>query len=169
MNCYLCHKPKATLDCGLCTEHICKNCARFLPEETFSFLKTRPAHLCHTTFCEPCYHNSVEPEFTGYEETLAKAKNVLVFSKTQGKETRLIKRIELPVEVKKCDDYDETILRLAFYAAQSGHNAIIDVDVTSEKIRVGGYQSSEWTGKGVPAQVTDAKLIKDRSTWSDPN
>ncbi len=167
--CYLCQKPKATLQCGLCTEAICKSCTRFLEEETFSFFKKIPAHLSHTTYCEPCYHNNVEPEFSNYEDIIAKAKNILVFSKTQGKETRLIKRIEDPVSVIKCNDYDETILRLAFFAAESGYNAIIDVDLKSEKIRKGGYQTSEWTGTAIPAQVTDAKLIKDRSTWSDPN
>ena len=152
-----------------CAESICKTCARFLDEETFSFFKKIPEVLSHTTYCEPCYHANVEPEFPKYAEIIEKAKNILVFAKSQGKETRLIKRLEDPIEVKDCNDHDEAIMRLAFLAAQSGYNSIIDMDLKSEKIRTGSYQTSVWTGTAIPAQVNDAKLIKDRSTWSDPN
>ncbi|MBC7742525.1 MAG: hypothetical protein H7061_10020 [Bdellovibrionaceae bacterium] len=169
LTCYLCHKPKATLYCGACTEAICKGCAQFLNDDTFSFLARIPASLKHTTYCEPCFHNTVEPELAAYNRILERAKNIMVFSKTQSKETRLIKRIEDPVKVIDCPDHDETILRLAFFAAQANYNAIVDVELVSEKVKNGSYQTSKWAGVAIPAQVNDAKLLKDRSSWSDPN
>ena len=167
--CYLCQKPKATLDCGICSEAICKSCTRFLDEDSFSFLKKVPQKLSHTTYCEPCFHSDVEPQFENYNRTLETAKNIAVFMKNQGKETRLIKRLEEPVQVVNCADHDETLLRLAFFAAEKGYNAIIDVELKSEKVRNGSYQTSSWTGTAVPTQVDDAKLMKDRSIWSNPN
>ena len=169
LTCYLCQKPKATLHCGLCTESICKGCAQFLNDDTFSFLPHIPNHIKFTTYCEPCFHKNVEPELEAYNQTLERAKNILVFSKTQSKETRLIKRIEDPVRVIDCPDHDETILRLAFFAAAANFNAIVDVELSSEKVKNGSYQTSKWAGVAIPAQVNDAKLTKDRSSWSDPN
>lgn len=167
--CYLCHKPKATLHCGLCTEAICKSCAQFLDDESFAFLKKVPANLAHTTYCEPCFHNTVTPELEAYQATFERAKNVLVFGKSQSKETRLVKRLEDPVKVVDCPDHDEAVLRLAFFAAQKKYNAIIDVDLKSEKVKTGSYQTSKWTGSGIPAQVIEGKLVRDRSFSTDPN
>jgi hypothetical protein len=168
-HCYLCQKTKANLTCGLCAETICKSCTRFLNEDRFSFLKPIPKQLSHTTYCEPCFHNTVEPEFEKYDDVIQQAKSILVFSKTQGKETRLVKRLEDQVRVDDCADEDETILRLAFFAAQAGYNAIVDVDVTSEKVRTNNYQTLKWTGTAIPAHVMESKLIKDRSMKTYPN
>ena len=48
--------------------------------------------------------------------------------------------------VKDCPDRDETIMRLAFFAAQRSSNAVIQVEVTAEKVRNGAYQTSKWSG-----------------------
>lgn len=93
----------------------------------------------------------------------------MVFMKAQFKETRLIKRLEDPISVVACADYDETLLRLAFRAAQLNYNGIIDVDITSKKVRTGNYQTSVFSGTAIPANVREDKLIKDRSNWSSPN
>ncbi|MCC2677947.1 MAG: hypothetical protein K0R29_523 [Pseudobdellovibrio sp.] len=97
------------------------------------------------------------------------AKNILVFEISQGKETRLIKRKEAKLVVEECPDRDETMLRLAFQAAEKGFNAIIDVDIKSKKVKEGKYQHTMYSGTAIPANVTDNKLVKDRSIWSDPN
>ena len=89
--------------------------------------------------------------------------------KNQGKETRLISRKEKPYSVKDCADYNEAILRLAFFAVEAGFNSLLDVDLTSKKIIVAGYQSTVWSGTAVPANVADKKLMRDRSLWSNPN
>lgn len=93
----------------------------------------------------------------------------MVFMKAQFKETRFIKRLEEPVKVAECADYDETLLRLAFQAAQLNYNGVIDVDITSKKVRTGNYQTSVFSGTAIPANVREDKLIKDKSNWSSPN
>lgn len=93
----------------------------------------------------------------------------MVFMKAQFKETRFVKRLEDPITVAECADYDETLLRLAFRGAELNFNGIIDVDITSKKVRTGNYQTSVFSGTAIPANVREDKLIKDRSNWSGPN
>lgn len=97
------------------------------------------------------------------------AQEIMVFMKVQNKETRNIKRLEEPVSVVDCADRAETILRLAFFTAQMNYNSVIDVDITSRKILTGNYQTTVFSGTGIPAHVNEAKLIKDRANWSSPN
>lgn len=148
---------------------MCKSCAHFLDEESFSFYSKVPAELAHTTYCESCFATNVAPELQRYEALLEKAKDILVYDKSQGKETRLLKRIEKPVQVKRCADYQETVLRLAFFAAQAGFNGIIDVDIKSEKVRDHAYQKTLYSGTAVPTQIQSGRLVKDRSIWQNPN
>ena len=168
-SCVTCLKTKANLTCGLCAGSLCKKCAEFLAEETFSFLKTVPAELAHSTYCGNCFGEHVAPAQLQYDETMEAARNVMIFMKSQAKETRLIKRKEPEVKVTDCADHDETIMRLAFYAAQLKFNALIDVLITPKKVVDGHYQTTVYTGSGIPAQVHESKLIKDRSLWSNPN
>lgn len=168
-SCITCLKSKANLTCGLCTGSICKKCAEFVPGETFSFLKTIPPELSHSTYCGNCYGEHVAPAQVSYDETMETARNIMVFMKSQAKETRLIRRQEPEVKVAACADHDETIMRLAFLAAQLKYNALIDVLITPKKIVEGHYQTTVYSGSGIPAQVHEAKLIKDRSLWSNPN
>lgn len=128
-----------------------------------------PQELSGSAYCGACYTTKVLPALDSYAQTLEQAKEILVYTKSQGKETRFIRRTEKPVRVEKCNDYDEIILRLAFFAAQAGFNAIIDVDIRSEKIRTGGYQTTLWSGVGTPANVQNHQLVKDRSIWQNPN
>ena len=169
MSCCICQKAKTTLVCGVCQQDVCKSCTVFLEADQFSFLQTKPDFLNHSAFCSACYTEKISPEMTRYEETMEAAKNIIVFEISQGKETRLIKRKEAKLIVPECADRSETMLRLAFLAVQKGFNAIIDVDLKSKKVRDGTYQHTMWSGTAIPANVTDRKLIKDRSIWSDPN
>jgi hypothetical protein len=88
---------------------------------------------------------------------MARAKEVMVFFKTQSEETRLIRRVEKPFQVSDCVDRDEVIMRLAFLAAENNFNALVDVSVLSEKVRNEGYQTTKWKGTGVPVQLDPAK------------
>jgi hypothetical protein len=169
MSCCVCQKSKTGLVCGLCKEDVCKPCTEFLDADSFSFLKNKPEHLTSGAFCVTCFNNTISAELSQYEATVEQAKNILVFDSTQGKETRFIKRKEAQLKVEDCPDRDETIMRLAFFAVELGFNAIIDVDLKSKKIKDGRYQHLIWTGTAVPANVTDKKLLKDRSLWSNPN
>ncbi len=167
--CIACFKPKATLECGVCQSAVCKYCAQFVEEETFSFLPQVSADLNHSTYCPPCFNEKVEPELTAYNQIMAQAKEINVYYKKQSKETRLIKRFVDPVKVEACTDRDETILRLAFLAAKDHFNSIIDVEVESVKVKSGSYQNLSWSGVAIPAQVLPDRIIKDRSFSTDPN
>ena len=85
---------------------------------------------------------------------------VFVFFITRKKEIPMIRKSKEKFTVPKCADRDETILRLGFFAAQNGYNAIVEVDVKSVKIRDGSYQTSVWSGSGIPADINEAKLEK---------
>lgn len=167
--CSVCGKSKATLQCGLCQTDLCKNCTQFLDDGEFAWMITRPEELSHTAYCETCFTAKVAGPLQNYQDLVEKAKHVLVFEKSQGKETRLIKRIEKPISVLNCADHDEAVMRLAFQAAQGNFNAIVDMDLKSTKIRNGKYQTSSWSGTAIPVNLTEGQLVKDRSIWSNPN
>jgi hypothetical protein len=168
-SCQSCQKPKATLNCGICECSLCKYCAVFLDEGHFNFLPKIPKDLSHTTYCHSCYEAKVAPAVAKYDEDMEKAKHIIVFYSKQGKETRMFSRKELPFHVTECWDYDETLMRLAFLAVQAGYNAIIDVDLVSEKVRINNRQSLKWRGSAVPTNVDESKLPRDRSLWQNPN
>lgn len=64
-----------------------------------------------------------------------------------------MKRIEDPVVVNNCPDELETMMRLAFHAAEAGFNGLIDVEIINTKVRDGAYQTTTWSGSGIPANV----------------
>lgn len=168
-SCCSCFKPKANLICGICQDTICKKCTQFVAENSFSFLKKIPKDLTPTAFCETCYTQKVLPELNKYNEMMEQAKNILVFMKAQFKETRFVKRLEDPITIAECADYDEIILRLAFKAVELNFNGIIDVDITAKKVRTGNYQTSVFSATAIPANILEDRLIKDKSNWSSLN
>jgi uncharacterized protein YbjQ (UPF0145 family) len=169
VNCTSCGKSKAQLTCGICEESICKKCTQFVEESAFSFLKWIPADLSHNAYCPTCHIQKVMPELEKYNDTMEQAKNTAVFMRAQNKEVHRIKRLEEPLEINECEDRNELILRLAFFAAQMGYNSIIDVNVVAKKVRSGSYQTTVYSGTAIPVHVDQAKLIKDKSSWSSPN
>lgn len=166
--CTVCQKPKAQNLCGPCGEPLCKNCAQFTSEETFRYLNPLPEMLKHFVFCTPCFDTHVAATLEKYNQTLEKAHDILVFSKSQGKETRFIKRFVDPIKATGLDEQDVTMC-LAFEAASRNFNAVVDVDIKSEKIRDGSYQTTAYSGTAIPANVSDDKLMKDRSFRTHPN
>src|SRR4051794_25432597 len=112
--CTSCQRPKASLHCGVCNETICKSCASFLDESTFSFLDKIPADLTHSYYCSPCYSTHVDPALADYNEVLSKAKNVFFFFRSARKPTALLSKSKESIKIASCLDRDETILRLGF-------------------------------------------------------
>jgi hypothetical protein len=166
--CSTCQKPKAGLHCGLCQQPVCKSCAHILGEERFAFHPSPPAELKTEISCEACYQDKVAPLEQEYEETLELAREVLVFNKSQSKESRLIPRKEVPVRVQDVDDEQEALMHLAFQAARRGCNAVVDVDLQPKKVRDGSYQTTLWSGTAIPARV-DAERYANRVERKNPN
>jgi uncharacterized protein YbjQ (UPF0145 family) len=152
-NCTICNSPSAHLSCGTCNTIICKSCAVFIDVNAFAFLEKVPEDLLKGTYCPPCYETSVAPAVDEYQQLLERAKQVNVYFKAQSKETRLMKRSNKPINIVACDDRDEAILRLAFLAAKDGYNALIDVDIKSEKVRDHAFQKLVWHASAIPVSL----------------
>ena len=156
--CKTCQNAKASLHCGMCREPVCKRCAQLVPEDSFSFLKKIPEGLTHGVFCIPCFNGKVAPELDSYNQIMQKAKDVFVYLIGQSKEYRLIKSTEEPVRVADCADREETLLRLAFMAAQADFNTLIGVDIKFKKSSDTSYKKNTWSGTAIPALVDTDKM-----------
>ncbi len=128
-----------------------------------------PPELSHTVYCEGCYHEKVAGPLADYNQDLESAKEILVFFKNQGKETRLIKRLEDPIQVENCLDHQDVVMRLAFLTLKAGYNGMVDIVISSEKVRTGNYQTLKWKGVGIPARIRADKLLRDKSLEQTPN
>lgn len=157
--CLVCQKSNATLHCGICKESVCKKCAQFLEDGQFSYMPAIPADFKHTIYCGPCYDQKVAPALADYEAMVEKARGIVVYFKADSKETRNIPRKEKPYKVLKCADKDEALMRLAYQAAEAGFNSLLDVEISSKKILNGTYQTSEWSGVGIPAQIISKRFL----------
>jgi hypothetical protein len=163
--CMTCLKPKAKLKCAICDGDLCKSCPQFVDEDQFSFLPEVPEFLTKGVYCTTCFDEKIAPEIETYEGIMERARHVYIFDKTQGKETRLFKRNEAPIKVEACADHNETVLRLAFLAAKAHLNAVIDMDISSKKIKDGSYTILKWYGTGIPTLVDGDYL--DRKVYAD--
>ncbi len=156
--CVSCRKPKGIHQCQVCENMVCKNCTMRVAEGAFSFLRVIPPGVSHSVYCGACFDENVLPVQEEYEEIMERAKGAFIFFKSQRKEVPLLGKSKETHRIESCPDRDETILRLAFFAAQEGYNAVIETEVISEKIRNGSYQTSNWKGSGVPARVNAEKI-----------
>lgn len=161
-HCIGCRRPQATLSCDHCGEPLCKSCAHFLAEDTFSFMTKVPAELQHTRYCPSCQGSVVEPALEDYREKIALAENCYFFFLTQRRALPELKRSKDKVKVENCVDRNETKIRLAFKAVEQGFNAIVEAEIASQKVRNEGWQKSLWTGTGVPALLDAEKLERER-------
>src|SRR5690349_13250801 len=115
--CSSCRRSKTVSPCEVCHQSVCQDCRQFLDASTFSFLEKIPEDLSHSHYCQACYDLKVEPALTQYQEVMDRAKKVFVFFKTQRRPAPVSRRSKEKIQVNACDDRDETILRLAFFAA----------------------------------------------------
>ena len=157
--CKTCKKPKAPYECGLCHEHICKSCAQFLETEAFSFRKSVPEELTHNCYCYNCFDDKVATPLNEYNEILDRARNIIIYTKDQTKLTRYLKRKEDPYKVENCIDEEEAVMKMAFYAAESKFNCLIDVQFVSKKLGTGSHQKSVTSATGVPITI-DPEAIR---------
>lgn len=160
--CAACRSPKGAFKCGICKSRLCKKCTQPLEAGSFSFLHPLPEELAHTIYCGPCRVTKVDSALAQYEDTLAKAKAIYVFSKGQEEESRYVGRSEKPLQVSGCADRAEALMRIAFTAADLGFNCLVDVAVTGKSVRNHAYENSVWDAKGIPAHV-DGKRVERAS------
>jgi hypothetical protein len=158
--CDSCRVNKATHSCGLCHAAICKSCTEFLDSEAFSFMKNVPSELKHQQYCSFCYSSTVQPAQEIYAETMRRARKIFIIDKPRRRPLPLLKSSKEILCIEKCADREETLLRLAFFAAEMGFNAVIKVNIAHKKIRNGGYQHTEWSGTGYPADLDGPRLEK---------
>jgi hypothetical protein len=156
--CKTCRKPKAAFNCGICHDDTCKGCTYFLDEATFSFLKKVPDHLKHTSYCSQCFEEKVRDPLHDYEATMERAKDINIFTKDQSKLTRLIKPDAAPLLVESCEDEQEAIVRLAFFAIQDGYNALMSVEIKTKKIIVGSHKKTIFNATGIPFHFDETKI-----------
>jgi hypothetical protein len=154
--CASCRRPLETVknrnQCGLCQHPLCKDCTQFLDPSEFSFLKTVPEDLAHSTYCGPCYDEKAAPALASYVTIMDRAREIGVFYKNERNlpSHRSSNRI---LKVENCPDRKETLLRLAFFAAEMSYNALVNVELTSRKVKTAGYQTTLWNGTGFPAHL----------------
>lgn len=151
--CKTCRKPKATFECGLCHECSCKSCTEFTDENTFSFLTKVSDELKHTNYCIACFNEKVRDPLNEYNDTMEKAKEIIIYSKEQSKLTRFLKRKEDPLKVENCEDEQEALLRMSFFAVQAKFNCLIDVILTTKKIVIGSHKKTMYSATGVPINI----------------
>jgi len=156
--CAFCGALKATHECGICGNAVCKECLQYVDTHSFSFFSKVPKELTLGNFCPPCFESKIAPQKEHYEELMEKAKDIYFLTKAYPGYIRVLQRHTKRVQVEACDDRRETIMRLAFFAAELGFNSIIEAEVESSKRRVGGYQSSTWTGSAMPAKIDGDQL-----------
>ncbi len=168
-SCATCSSQKISNHCGICADKLCKSCSVFLSPEDFQYMMTPPPETEHPVYCSGCYATVMTEKIDLYNQNLEKAKQVAVFGKSQGKETRFIKRFELPIVITDGSDENDVTMRMAFRAVEMNYDALIDADVIPKKVRNGSYQTSTWSGIAIPVKLDRDKLMKDRSFSTDPN
>ena len=155
------------LKCQICALALNKREAEFVDEDTFAFLSQLPCGVSEGSYCGSCFADRVKPELDQYNLKLDQARNVNVFYSSQSKESRFVRRSEKPIRVEDCDDQDDVIMRLAFMAVEAKLNSLVDLDLTSVKVKNGKWQTSRWSGRAVPAQIDEKSL--QRYFPSTPN
>lgn len=156
--CKSCHKPKAPYECGLCHEHTCKACTQFLMED-FNALRTKiPDELKHSAYCPPCFDENVAAPLADYKEKMENAKDIIIYSKEQSKLTRFIKRKVDPYKVEGCEDEEEALMKMSFYAVEDGYNCLIDVQFQTKKQIEGSHKKTMYSATAVPVTIEPGSI-----------
>lgn len=168
--CSICQNTKIRYQCEHCHSDICKNCVYFLNDDSFYYLTAKEKIFDLKMFCLGCFKEHIEVKLAQYEELVSKAKEIMIFTKIQSRETRFIKRTDELYQIKDCPDRNEAIMRMAVMAATAGFNAVIDIIIESKKVKLDtSYQTHTWNATGIPVHLDESKLVRDRSFWSTPN
>ncbi len=157
--CKSCRSAQVVVDyqCGICQEPICKKCSLF-PKEDFSFYRIVPEHLTHASYCSVCFDNEIAGPTEEYIELKEKAKEIIVFSKSESKQTRLMSRKEMPYVVDNCDDEDDALQRMSFFAVENNFNCLVDITFAKKKVVVGSHKKFIWSGRAIPVNIEPRRV-----------
>lgn len=129
-----------------------------MDEDAFSFLRKKPKELSYSIYCDPCFQDKVAMPLSEYEDNYEKSKDIIIFRKNETKKTGHLKRKELPYKVEDCEDEQEVILRLAFFAVQDGFNCLLDLDISHRKIIVGSHKKTIYTATAIPITIDPSEV-----------
>jgi hypothetical protein len=160
-SCSACYTPKAPQQCSFCDASLCKKCSIFLYQEDYPLFTEYPPFFEKNLFCPNCYAHEAKETIENYNELELKARDLPYYSQAQSKETRLMSRLHPPIKVSDLNDRKDVIMKLAFRTIELGHNAMIDFEAHSQKIRHGGYQTLRWSGSAVPTTL-DLEVLARR-------
>ena len=151
-SCTSCLTAKAPLTCIHCQSSLCKSCAVFVDENSYPYLNLFQKSVAQGAHCPSCYQEKTQEAIEDYNVLLKRAQNLEVFyRRINGKETRLMKRIDPLVVLENCLDEKDILIRLAFVAVQRDAECVVDIEVFSEKQKEGSYSLVTWRGSGFPA------------------
>lgn len=128
-------------------------------ENFLAMRKKVPETLKHNSYCMPCFDENVAVPLGQYNDTMEKAKDIILYSKEQSKLTRLIKRKEEAYKVDDCEAEDEAVMKMSFYAVEDGFNCLIDLQIQTKKIIVGSHKKTMYGATAVPCTI-DPKAIR---------
>ncbi len=154
---------KKNLKCISCESEVKKSLAEIIHEDTFAFLATPPVDIPVGIYCIPCYENKVRAQVDRYNDLMEKAKNVNLYYVAQSKESRFVRRKEKTIQITEAASREDAILLLAFRAVELGFNAIVDVELTSKKVRNGGWHYSVWNATAIPTNIDESYLNRKNS------
>ena len=115
--------------------------------------KKVPDSLKHNNYCIPCFDDNVATPLTEYNDTMEKAKDIILYSKEQTKLTRLIKTKAEPYKVENCEEEDEAVMRMSFWAVEDGHNCLIHLQFNTKKIIVGSHKKTMFGATAIPCTI----------------
>ena len=93
-----------------------------------------------------------------YTHDLELAKEIIIYEKSQTKLTRFLKRKEEPYIVDNCEDKQEALMKMSFYAVQEKFNALIDIEYFTKKIIVGSHKKTIWSARAVPISIVPGSI-----------
>ena len=165
--CEGCLVTEATHACGQCLKPLCKTCTKFVESSLFFLMAKLPEELSRGRYCSNCYEGRIQPALEKYRSIAALAKSVYIVDRPHRRSLPVTRQTNSPIKVEDCKDREESLLRLAFIAAEAGYNAVLKVKVGAKKIRNEGYQKMSWHASGFAAEINSAWFEKRSSDNDD--
>ena len=156
--CVYCSSKKTPFCCELCGAVSCKGCTVRLDFEKNPSLARIPSLVGREIICASCFDAHGAEAQARDRDLESRAKETYFLTKNFRGNVRISRRHTKRVSIEGCADRRDCILRLAYFAAELGFNAIIDAELESKKIVMGRYQSAEWRGSALPATIDGEHL-----------